>query len=220
MSESLVIGDVHGCAEELRELADRVPGADLVLVGDLFTKGPDPLGVLRFVRERGVRAVLGNHDARLLRILTGERCGDPHGERVIMALDAEDRAWRTWLRDLPLHLQVGRYLVTHAALHPSGDLDKTDRYTHINRRRWPDDEDPTAPFWWQVYEGPPVIFGHDAARGLVLRQRGGAPWIVGLDTGCVYGGELSGFLVGEGRVIQVKAKRAYKEIGGPPGGGA
>ena len=221
MRDTLVVGDVHGCADELVELLE-IAGDDVrvVLVGDLFTKGPDPVGVWRVLRRTGARAVLGNHDQRLLDVIEGERPHDTHGAGIVRALDAEDPAWQAWTRALPLWLQVGRYLVTHAALHPSGDLERTDRRTHLVRRRWPDDRDLDCPHWWQVYEGPPVIFGHDAARGLVRRDRHGAPWIIGLDTGCVYGGQLSGWLVGAERLIQVPAARVYKPISGPPSGAA
>jgi len=210
--DTVIIGDVHGCSRELKKLVKRAGDVNVVLVGDLFTKGPDPVGVWKWIRRHRPRVVLGNHDDRLLQVVDGERKKDSHARAVIRALDAEDADWLPWVRSLPLWLRVGRYTVTHAALHPSGDPERTDRYTHLLRRRWPDDRD-SDPFWWQVYEGAPVVFGHDAARGLIQRERDGRPWIVGLDTGCVYGGKLSGFLVEAEEIVQVKAKRAYKGIG-------
>lgn len=216
--DTLVIGDVHGCVDELARLVDdardRVGGdVEVVLVGDLYTKGPDPVGVWRWIRDHGARAVLGNHDQRLLDVLDGERRKDKHGKAVCKALRKADPSWEAWLRNRPLWLQAGRYLVTHAALHPSGEPDRTDRFTHLYRRRWPRAQDPDCPFWWQVYEGPPVIFGHDARRGFVRRDREGRPWLLGLDTGCVYGGQLSGWLVEEEALVQVPARRVYKKVG-------
>ena len=43
-----------------------------------------------------------------------------------------------------------------------------------------------------------MVFGHWARRGLVLRPR-----VIGLDTGCVYGGQLSAWIAEEDRIIQV-----------------
>jgi hypothetical protein len=43
-----------------------------------------------------------------------------------------------------------------------------------------------------------VFYGHDAVRGLQVH-----PGSVGLDSGCVYGNPLSGFLLEEERVFQV-----------------
>ena len=64
---TLFVGDVHGCATELGRLLDLAEPTDVVLVGDLFLKGPDPVGVWRLIRERGLRSVLGNHDVKLLK---------------------------------------------------------------------------------------------------------------------------------------------------------
>jgi hypothetical protein len=64
-----VIGDIHGCAEELGELVERIaPGADdrIVSVGDLFHRGPDPAGVMDVLRAARARFVLGNHERRVL----------------------------------------------------------------------------------------------------------------------------------------------------------
>ena len=67
-----------------------------------------------------------------------------------------------------------------------------------------------ATFWYNKYTGKRrVIFGHDAARGRVRIERDGEPYLIGLDSGCVYGGELSGYLVEEDRIFSVKAHDVY-----------
>ena len=58
-----------------------------------------------------------------------------------------------------------------------------------------------------------MIIGHDARQGLVIASRAGSPWIVGLDTGCVYGGALTGWLLEEERTVQVPAARVYRAVG-------
>lgn len=210
---TLFVGDVHGCADELAELVDRAAPDRVVLVGDLFTKGPDPAGVWRFVRANGARAVLGNHDDRLLQAVDGLRPDDRAAHRCVAALDAFDPGWLVWTRQLPLFLDdVAGFTVVHAGLHASGRLDRTTRDMALLWRRWPDDR-PDAPHWHQVYTGHRrVVFGHDAMGGLVRVERDGRPLLIGLDTGCVYGGRLSGYVPEEDRVVQVDARRVYKRI--------
>lgn len=65
----LVIGDVHGHLELLKALLGKygvAPGAQVCLVGDLIDRGPDSRGVVRYVRESGIRTVLGNHERMML----------------------------------------------------------------------------------------------------------------------------------------------------------
>lgn len=90
-----VIGDVHGCIDELRELMERLgyrirverrqdgdryvveppAGRMAVFVGDLVDRGPDTPAVLRLVMpmvEAGSALVVqGNHDAKLVKALRG-----------------------------------------------------------------------------------------------------------------------------------------------------
>jgi hypothetical protein len=64
-----IIGDIHGCSEELVRLLDHLELGDedrLVCTGDLFHRGPDPAGVLQLLLESRAEFVLGNHERVLL----------------------------------------------------------------------------------------------------------------------------------------------------------
>ncbi|MEM6931334.1 MAG: metallophosphoesterase [Myxococcota bacterium] len=212
---TFVIGDVHGCSRELSRLLRKTRADRTILVGDLFTKGPDPQGVLSLVREHDLEFVLGNHDQRLIDVANGDRPRDPHGRKVAAALTEVEPHWCGWLEGQPLFLEADGWTVVHAALHPTGRLAQTTRRTAQFLRRWPDDAR-TDPRWWTVYEGErPVVFGHDARQGLLFarRDRVGRPRVVGLDTGCVYGGQLTGMWLDDCAIVQVRAERAYKPIG-------
>lgn len=210
---TLVVGDIHGCAHELDRLVRAVRPTSLVAVGDLYTKGPDPAGVWDVLAAFDARAVLGNHDARLLDVLAGRRPSDAHGAAVVAALDGRGPAWRAHLASLPWFLDVDPFIVVHAGLHPTEGTAGTSRSMAIAMRRFPAD-DPHALPWHAQYAGArPVIFGHDAKGGLVWRRRGTAPYVIGLDTGCVYGGQLSGYVVEEDRLVQVPAARVYQAVG-------
>ena len=91
-----LIGDVHGCYDELKSLLAQAafdPERDrLWLTGDLVARGPASLDVLRFVRSLGpaVRMVLGNHDLHLLAVYAGISRNKP-----------KDRITRCWKRRTP-----------------------------------------------------------------------------------------------------------------------
>lgn len=127
---SWVIGDVQGCLVSLLSLLERIrfhPHTDtLWLVGDLVNRGPDSLGVLRFLQGLGQhhRIVLGNHDLHLLARAEGVHLGLP-GDTLESVLAAEDRnSLLTWLRHQPLlqHDPVTGFVMTHAGLPPAWDL--------------------------------------------------------------------------------------------------
>ncbi|QCV88631.1 hypothetical protein FEZ32_09930 [Acidipropionibacterium jensenii] len=70
-SRVVVVGDVHSCEAPLRQaLADHdTPATHWVFVGDLFDRGPDPVGVWqivsRLIAENRCTVVTGNHEANL-----------------------------------------------------------------------------------------------------------------------------------------------------------
>ncbi len=126
------IGDIQGCLASLQRLLDKIrfdPARDrLWFCGDLVNRGPDSLGVLRFIRNLGDRAVtvLGNHDLHLLAVAHGLR--KIHRKDTLAAvLDAADRdELLDWLRHQPLmhHDALLTYTMVHAGLPPQWDLDK------------------------------------------------------------------------------------------------
>jgi hypothetical protein len=214
---TLVVGDVHGCLDELRDLlraADGDRARHVVFVGDLVAKGPDSQGVVQLARELGASAVLGNHDARVLDVRDDADAARGASEHAAVArsLLPADRAW---LEDLPLWLALGggappAYLSVHGGLVPGTPLDEQAREWLLNLRSIRDDGTPSKRIeghpWASRWPGPiHVLFGHDAIRGL---QR--HPFATGIDTGCVYGRQLTGMLLPERRLVSVPARRMYR----------
>jgi len=123
------IGDVQGCLGCLRRLLDHLgydPGADrLWFVGDLVNRGPDSLGVLRFVRTLNAETVLGNHDLHLLAVAAGARPfkqSDTFAD-VLSAPDGD--ALLNWLAGRPLLVREDAlgWAMVHAGLVPAWNID-------------------------------------------------------------------------------------------------
>lgn len=180
---TLVVGDVHGCSLELERLLSLGQPDRVVLVGDLFTKGPDPRGVWELIKSIGAEAVMGNHDRRVLKKWNPGK-------------DLPKQAFE-WLRERPAYIATDSWIAVHAALHPKG-LHRTDPKVAIGLRAAPKR-------WAEHWRGPLAIYGHAAKAGLVDRR----PYSLGLDTGCVSGGALSAYVVEEDRIISVTADRSY-----------
>ncbi len=129
-----IVGDIHGCFDELVELLERLgyrvserhlsngerqyqlshpEGRRVVFVGDLVDRGPKIVPVLRLVMAacgRGrAAAVMGNHDRKLLRYLEGHSVRIAHGfETTVEQLEGESAEFkarvRNFLQRLPHHL--------------------------------------------------------------------------------------------------------------------
>lgn len=219
---TLIVGDVHGCREELGDLLEESgwdEGDQLVFVGDLVAKGPDSLGVVRLARGLGARSARGNHDQRCLSWWEAKRMGRelpelgaPH-QRVVDELEEED--WR-WLSECPLWVELPEHeaWVVHAGLVPGVPLQEQDPNDLMNMRSILADGSTSKRYeegtpWASMWPGPQlVVFGHDAVRGLQLR-----PHAVGLDTGCVYGGWLTGLWLPGRDLVSVPARATHAETG-------
>ncbi|MBW3618586.1 MAG: polynucleotide kinase-phosphatase, partial [Proteobacteria bacterium] len=117
-----IIGDVHGCAEELELLLGKLGygvtwfedrgergvqvtppvGRKAVFVGDLVDRGPnspDALRIAMSMMEAGTAYVVqGNHERKLERWLSGRKVTVAHGlQQTIDQLETEDRGLRAAL---------------------------------------------------------------------------------------------------------------------------
>jgi len=211
---TIIVGDVHGCLTELEELLHELGHTTsdaLILAGDLVAKGPDSQGVVQLAREKGALAVLGNHDAHLLRIGAGH-AGKKHHEQIAKTMTDAD--WR-YLEAMPLVLKLDAVstIVVHGGLVPGVALDKQDRDTVINMRSFDADGKPSKRIeggvpWASRWPGPlHAVFGHDAVRG--LQQW---PHATGLDTGCCYGRKLTALVLPERRLVSVSARQAWSDV--------
>lgn len=233
------VGDLQGCCAELRDLLERIEfrrGVDrLFPVGDLVNRGPDNVGCLELLIQLEARPVLGNHDLHLLRAARGEReLGALDTLADVLRSERRD-ALLGWLEAQPFLRDHGDLWQVHAGLHPLwreplaelADLDPYDNDARIGfctrvRQCSPEGElpqrgaDPEAPPfapWDRFYrpedhDGRRVVFGHWSVRGRV--EHAGA---IGLDTGCVWGRDLSAWCPELDRWASVPARRAYQQPG-------
>ena len=225
MGSTIFIGDVHGCSDELEALLRECgagSGDAIVLVGDLVAKGPDSRGVLAIVRDLGARSVRGNHDARVLTWIAAQESGAPvppmSPTHLAVARSLSDSDWAL-LRSLPLYLRVPEHnvLVVHAGLMPGVAVEAQEPDLLMNLRSIrPDGRGTKVPndgvLWGSLWQGPElVVFGHHASQGLQQHRMA-----IGLDTGCVYGGRLTAYVLPEGRFVSVPARRPYVSVDREP----
>jgi Calcineurin-like phosphoesterase len=207
---TVIVGDVHGCIDELRELlkvAEVGPEDRIISVGDLVRKGPDSASVLAWAMETpNLRCVLGNHEERLLsRWMAGMKPdkGSTDWETCKRLGDSYNQAMdfvRTW----PLYLEEDGFLVVHAGLDPRIPSVRLQSPHDLMTIRIPDG---MRQPWYESYAGDDlVVFGHWAGNEPVIR-----PKTIGLDTGCVYGGKLTALILPERRLVSVPARRAYQK---------
>ncbi len=228
MGRSVIVGDVHGCADELEELLDRTgfgAGDALFFVGDLVARGPFGPRVLDLCARLGGSSVLGNHEAKLLEARRARKRREPEPRlgpsHARLMHELEDRHWAQ-LDELPLYRDLPAHdlRIVHAGVVPGVPIEEQDPWvlTHIRtiRETGEPSELRGSTLWGALYRAAPhLAFGHNAVDGLQLHDHA-----TGLDTGCVYGGELTALVLGAGEkvpparergdlLVSVRARRAY-----------
>ena len=231
-----IIGDVHGCFDELQWLLAKlgydlteplnpIPplGRKLIFVGDLVDRGPDSPGVLRLamnaIAAGRAFCVAGNHDDKCLRYLKGNGVKVAHGLQLTLDQLAEQPpefrdATSAFLGTLPIQLSFdgGRLIVAHAGLPEDLHGKQSARakaFALYGDTSGESDELglPIRANWAENYRGAAmVVYGHVVTRTARWQNR-----TICLDTGCVFGGELTALRYPEGELVRVPAVREYFE---------
>jgi protein phosphatase len=229
-----IIGDVHGCGTELETLlgalgysADgsgtwRHPtGRQAVFLGDLVDRGPRIPDVLRIVMGMAgagsALCVPGNHDLKLLRALSGRDIKISHGlQDSLDQLENESPEFRqqaaTFLDGLVSHyvLDDGRLVVAHAGMKEEMQgrgSGKVRDFALFGETTGETDEFGMAVRynWAAEYRGSAmVVYGHTPVPT--------PEWLNGtinIDTGCVFGGELTALRYPEKELVSVRALHEY-----------
>lgn len=210
---TIVVGDIHGCYDELRELLDRLRLGEhdrVVSVGDLIVKGWKNREVLDlFSSDERFAAVLGNHDLAILRRWRGEKNKLKKSQkRCRRELKPDKERYFAYLDSLPAMIDLGSHLVVHAGVRPGVSLaeQSVEDLTEL-RTLGPDRTRREGVPWYEVYDGPQtVLFGHWPAS----RPRRGRR-AIGLDTGCVYGYQLTAYIIETDEFVSVPSRRAYAD---------
>ncbi|MEV6846154.1 metallophosphoesterase family protein [Actinoplanes sp. NPDC051411] len=208
MGRTVVVGDIHGCFDELTELLaslDLRPSDLLVAAGDVVDRGPAPGEVVRFLRERPNTVVLmGNHERKHVRgifsyaqEITRLQLGPRYGEVV------------DWMRTLPYHFENEHVRVVHAAM--LSGIPLAAQKEEILCGSTSGEKELAALFpqahWQEHYtDAKPVAVGHHVVGPppVVLDGR-----VFSLDTGACHGGALSALSVPDFTLHSVAAHADY-----------
>ena len=230
---TIIIGDIHGCLEELKALLAACRYDErttrVVLVGDLVNKGPASAECVTFVRTAGFHCVRGNHDDAALfaweqreteRQDGGAAEGGSDKYSYTESFSKEDVEF---LASLPHTLRITQHqvLVVHAGLEPDVALRDQEAAGMITMRNLLPGGGWTAKHkegksWAKAWSPDEkrfpgvahVVFGHDAKRGLQKHQHA-----TGLDTGACYGKELTALVLPERKIVSVAAGSVYSAPG-------
>jgi protein phosphatase len=230
-----IIGDVHGCFDELIALlgklgyeveghAVRAPeGRRAIFLGDLVDRGPRTPDVLRLVMgmvaDGTALCVPGNHDMKLLKKLQGRDVQITHGLAETLEQMAGEPAEfvgevRAFLDGLVSHyvLDGGSLVVAHAGMKEEMQgrgSGKVRDFALYGETTGETDEFglPVRHNWAEAYRGKAtVVYGHTPVP---------APeWLnhtLNIDTGCVFGGSLTALRYPEREMVSVPAAHTYSE---------
>lgn len=217
--QTVIIGDIHGCLEELHLLLEKACfdfEKDLLIsVGDVVDRGPHNIDTLRFLDQIEAIVIKGNHDDKIERYLKGNPVKISNGmEKTVEELKQLDEKTRQYLMHyiggFPYQYMTEKILVTHAQpIHQESVgciYTKDSRNTNGSKRKFRGQE---ARYNWWKYYAPlkqTVFYGHYWFDDVLQINN-----TIGLDTSCVRGGKLSGYILEDKTIVQVDSKQFFED---------
>ncbi|ADU31141.1 Bis(5'-nucleosyl)-tetraphosphatase (asymmetrical) [Evansella cellulosilytica DSM 2522] len=234
-----VIGDIHGCYQELVELLQKLgyqfeednlshkDNRKPVFLGDLTDRGPDSISVIKsvctWVKNDQALYCPGNHCNKLYRYFLGRNVVISHGlETTVAELEALTQKqyqhlssmFKRLYEECPLYLQLddGKLVVAHAGIRPQ-DIGKTNKSvkTFVLYGDITGEKHP---------DGRPVR--RDWAKKYTyectvvyghtpVKQVRQVENTINIDTGCVFGNRLSALQWPEKSIVSVSSHQPFNE---------
>jgi serine/threonine protein phosphatase 1 len=209
VARTIVIGDIHGCWDELRDLFDALALTDddiVVSVGDLVDRGPEPVAVVDWFRARANAVVVcGNHERKHVR---GTLSYGQHIVRHQFGARYADAV--AWMGTLPYAWETDAVRVVHAALIPGVPLadtpedilcGSTSGTERLEKRLAPTSGGRP---WHELYtDDKPVVFGHIVVGPEPLVRDGR---VYGIDTGACHGMRLTALVLPTFELVSVPSR--------------
>lgn len=237
-----IIGDIHGCYDELIlllvDLGYEIPseqgtpishpdGRKVVFLGDYVDRGPKVVNVLKLVmrmyKDGIALCVPGNHDVKLARALRGKNVTPTHGlEESLSQLENESNEFKAqiaeFIEGLVSHYELddGKLVVAHAGMKQEYQGRASGRVREF--ALYGETTGETDEF------GLPIrLDWTEEYRGDATVVYGHTPvsepqWInrtINVDTGCVYGGKLTALRYPEKEMVSIAANQTYYEPAKP-----
>lgn len=231
-----IIGDVHGCYDELVELVEQLgymknedgfyihpDNRKLVFLGDLTDRGPKNTEVLDFVmghcNAELAYCVLGNHDFKLIKKL--HKRAEPFTHGIEITLNQIDKRGSDYanvvmefLNALPTQyvFDDGKLVVAHAGMREEyigkGSM-RVRAYCMYGDTSGETDEYglPVHIDWASSYTGKTeIVYGHIPNEFPDIKRN-----TYNIDTGCVFGNKLTALRYPENETVSVNAHQMYFE---------
>jgi len=219
---NIIIGDVHGCLNELKNLLENFrykPGQDrLIFVGDLVDRGPYSAETIQFVRDLSERydviSVMGNHEEKYVRYRNWQLKAQEIGKTIPMTFpDAKKDIFNKlsetdhqWLKEKPHYYKDDGFLVVHGGVCKRRhlqieDLNKKKYYRRLRALRQIDVEGKMRSLDSPTEESDRHWSkDYDGRFGKVIfghdpcEEVRISPNAYGIDTGCCFGGKLTALI--------------------------
>lgn len=211
----IIIGDIHGCFDQLIELLQKCnynKETDIIVAtGDLVDRGNKSLEVLRFFMPDNphefhhIYSVLGNHDWKFYRWLIGNKVtiGKSLQKTIDEFLvkcvsDLEKGAMALWLNALPHIIRIPDLnnkpcYVVHAGFSPDYPPEKQSIESclyirGINPKNYFSEKDG---IWFDYLDGSFIVLSGHIVSEIIQPN----PHVFCLDGGCVHGGVLRAMII-------------------------
>ena len=204
-SRNIFIGDIHWCFNEFKLLLKKLDIKDtdhVFLTWDLILKWPKSLKVLKYVykNRKTFSFVLGNKEYEVLEGIRNDNYDSPEKRKIGEKLKNKYPELLKYLKKAPYFIEHSDFILIHGWVIPWKPLKDHCplELCYLREYMWKP--------WYEYYTGDKkIIYGHWSLDWLKIRTN-----TIWLDTWCVYGWELTAYILETSELIQITALKLYK----------